>query len=518
MNCQLCLMVIFSLSYFSSLISVEPLSKQPLSVISEEAPCAFVNNTVNVVSGAFSLQMRHLTVPGHVPLDLVQYYNSKSSYTPWLGCGMSLNYCFSMVGNDDNQKSHDKHDKYEQLIAESPGGSIIRCLGKSSTNSKTYYYLDPAVIHEGFTNCGSGNISARTNLKNVRLKEKVKYQHGAWRAFWTCHMPDGSKRKHYGAQNRHDPMNVLSEKRLDGTRLEFDYYKRIKLDGVIKQITAKAKSTLNWLKFESNLHSKKATITASNGKKATFSYFKRDDENCIYKIDSSDNPTVEFRYDRAGKHYCINKVLWPEGRFLEIEYDSKGRVVAQKVPIGGSDEKHTIWSFKYYDDKTKAYDANGNKKVFYHKNGRITSIQEYANNAPYRSKAYYWGAKSGLSWAKHPKTLEGNLMGHAVLNEEGCGTSLCYYEYDDFGNITKETTCGNLTGRYPWAFWINDNGCPKDTNVEKYHKFYKYNAEHLLTHSSEDAGPSYEYRYIAGKDLPWAKFMKDGDAIILREF
>lgn len=494
------------------------LAKQQPCVIAEEAPSSFVNNSVNVIGGNLYLELEHLTVPGHVPLNLIQYYNSHSSYTPWLGAGMSLNYSFAMVGNDESDKSHDIHDKYEQLLSESPGGSIIRCLGKSSNSSTTHYYLDPEVIHKGFTNCGLGTISARTNLKNVRLKEKIKHEAGAKRAFWTCYLPDGSVRKHYGALNRHDAMNVLYEKKPNGTRLDFDYYKSGKLEGSIKQITAKAHRELNWLKFGNDGSHKRAPVTTSNGKTATFSYFTKDDKEYIYKVDSSDNPTIEFDYAKAGPYYAIHKIKRPDGRYLEIEYDNKGRVTAQKAPVSQNGKKHTIYRFDYHKDHTDVFDANSHKTVYNHKNSRITSIDSYLGNRRYRMKAYYWGQKEGHSWGKMPKSDEGNLLGFATLNDEGCGQKLCSYDYDERGNITKETLCGNLSGNYPWAFWIDDKGRPKDANVEKYHKYYTYSADNLLIEASEDYGPKISYRYKSGTDLVWAKFVLVNNKIIQREF
>ena len=108
-----------------------------------------------------------------MPLDLVQYYNNKSKYSSWFGTGFSLNYSFWMQGVPDPKNSH---NSFEGLIAEGPGGLILSCIAnfdaESSSAVEYDYYLDPSVIHEGFTNCGSSSISARTNLKNCRINEK----------------------------------------------------------------------------------------------------------------------------------------------------------------------------------------------------------------------------------------------------------------------------------------------------------------------------------------------------------
>ncbi len=501
--------------------SGKDLAKQPTCVISEEAPCSFINDTVNVVGGSFHLQLPHLQVPGHVPLDLIQYYNSQSDYTSWVGVGMSLNYSFAISATLYADKKYDKYGKYNETHAESPGGSIIRCLGKFDAYNKADYYLDPDVIHEGFTNCGSGNISARSNLKNVRITQNTKY---ASYSDWKCYLPDGSVRDYYRVFDL--PItHVFSEKRPNKTSLEFDYhwytevnpgYKVKRVDS-IKKIKAKAKHEMNWLAFST--HSKSAKIHASNGKWAHFRGFNKDGNFYINEIESSDGPKQKFSYKHAGKRFSINQVEWPDGRFLEVDYDHKGRVISQKAPVGNNDEKRTIWKFTYHDKKTKVLDAYDNKKIYNHKYDRITSIDEYKNNDLYRARTFYWGQKEGHSWGKHTKSQEGNLLGSSLLNNEQCGVFLANYTYDEYGNVLKETTFGNLSGTYPYPFWINDDATPKDPNLESYSKYYSYSKElHLMTHQSEDCGPSIEYRYKPGTDLMWAKFVLDGDKVIQREF
>ena len=60
------------------------LSRQPICVVAESAPNTFVNDTVNVLTGSFYLKLPHMSVPGHIPLDFIQYYNSQSRYSSWL--------------------------------------------------------------------------------------------------------------------------------------------------------------------------------------------------------------------------------------------------------------------------------------------------------------------------------------------------------------------------------------------------------------------------------------------------
>jgi hypothetical protein len=96
-----CIAFLLLLGSFLHAAGPSSLAKQPISVITEMPQSAFVNDTVNVINGSFYLQMHHMDVPGHVPLDLIQYYNNQSSYSSWLGVGMSLNYSFWMQGQQN---------------------------------------------------------------------------------------------------------------------------------------------------------------------------------------------------------------------------------------------------------------------------------------------------------------------------------------------------------------------------------------------------------------------------------
>lgn len=510
------LLFIFCLSCGFPLLSSSPhldLSKQPACVITELAPDTFVNNTVNVIDGNFYFSMHHLRVPGHIPLDLVQYYNSQSSYFYWLGTGMSLNYSFWLRGHLHSEKKHDTHGKYSQVFAEAPGGSILIGLQKFNSDGMTFF-LDPDVIHEGLTNIGSGRISARTNLKNISFKTKYRHD-GQWD--WTAYLPDGSVKKYHRTNNHFaESMNLKEEERPNRSKLYYSYYKYHEEEGLPRKITAMSKEVMNRLWFKRDDKHLKATISSSNGKSVHFKYFEKNDCMYIFDIDSQDSPHIHFNYTHAGHHYCIDRVSWPDERFLEVQYDHKARVIAQKAPVSKNGDKHTIWSFSYHPDEhyTKVVDANDNKRIYRYENKKLTALEEYMKHDLFRVHAYVWGKDEGLSWGERPKTNAGNLLTEAVLNGEKKAEYARHLSYDSYGNVTKDTTYGNLSGTCKKAF------SHTHPDVESCHRYYTYSNDHLrlpIT-ESQDSGPNFEYRYIAGTDLMWAKFTKDGSKIILREF
>lgn len=507
------------ISHCSTIFSDDStLANQSPNVIAHSPPNTFVNDSVNVIDGNFCFSTTHLTVPGAVSLPLIQHYNNQSNYSSWLGTGMTLNYSFWMQGQSDSDKTHDKDDKYALMMAESSGGSIIRCIGRyKDFDGTNHYYLDPAIIHEGLTNCGSSEISGRTNLKNVYIKEKIKENRYS---DWTSYLPDGTIKEYYRSFRKEARMNVLCETRPNRTQIDFDFHKGYSHqdEGSIKRITAKGTHELNWLRFD--IDKKDATVSASNGKKVTFKYFNKDDQEYIEEIESSENPKMNFHYTKAGKYYCIDRIDWPHGRFLEVEYDHKGRVTSQKAPVGHEGEKRTIWKFSYDDHSTKVHDANDRKRVYTYKNKRLTALEQYdEDDELYRTQAYYWGKKEGLSWGKQPKTDEGNLLAEALLDKHDKAHYLHQFTYDDYGNVTKETLYGNLSSLEKKPFSVSENGEPKDSHVEHYSKRYTYSKDlHLKLSETEDDGPTIEYRYKKGTDLLWAKLTYDGSKIVKREF
>lgn len=291
------------------------------------------------------------------------------------------------------------------MLVEASGGSIIRCLGKAGINTTNEYYLDPEVIHSGLTNCGSSEISGRTNLKNYSIEEKVK--HNAY-ADWTCYLPDGTIKEYRRSYKKEDAMNATQEKHPNGTKIEYEFHKGYSHqdEGSIKTIIAKGKRELSSLRFDIDKSNHRGSVTSSNGKKVAFSYFKKDGQEYIEDIESTENPKMRFHYTKAGHHYCIDRITWPNERFLEVEYDNKGRVTCQKAPVGPDGEKRTIWHFSYHPDdhSTKVHDAYDHKRVYRYKNKRLSAVEEYnKKDKLYRTKGYFWGEKKAFHGASIPK-------------------------------------------------------------------------------------------------------------------
>ena len=256
------------------------------SVIAEAEPNSFVNKSVNVIYGSFYHISHDLSMLGAEPLHLCRYYNSQNS-TPlsWLGHGMSTNYPIWIGGLPFAD------DKYAEMVAEEDGGSIVKYIARFNKRQMEFY-LHPEIIHEGYTNGGSAEISARTNLKNNRYSYDAEERHGAmYSGIWSAKLANGGSRTYHKAYGYEERLNLKYEEKPNGNKLFYEHSKV----GVkkIEAKDAKEKHTLSWLKFDDDRDT--LTITSSNNKEVKYKFFERWDENgekarYIEKISSTDLP------------------------------------------------------------------------------------------------------------------------------------------------------------------------------------------------------------------------------------
>lgn len=525
-------------------------SKPDVSVTAFSEPSTFVNN-VNTIFGNFLLSTVDFTVPGPTPLHMIRYYNSSLKKISFLnGLGMTMNipiwirgvqapdYDYMMYWDHRHDKKteplqekaphFDEAEKMCSFIFDEEGGSVVGCIGQYDTD-KFNCYITPETIHKGLTNASGGEISGRTNLKNMKLTVIDHRRQGALELIVT--LPNGGERQYYKIYNFADVRNIREEKKPNGNRLFFDYNRNGTFGAYLKEIKAtnhRTTHTHGWLALERNGWKHEVVATASNGKWAVYSYERRDKEPCkdvpfVTKVSSSDQPDTYYDYSTIEDERLLTKISKPQGRYLKIYYDKKGRVIEQKGPVGPDNKEATMCSFKYEPSEfsTKVYDANDNKSEYhYSSKKRLKSINRYdSSNHLLRRDSFIWGDKEHLSLGERDDSDEGNLISKAIEGPEGILTSV-RYSYDDYGNITDEKLYGNLSGGEKNTFHLEDDGKPKDKSVESYKKSFSYSHDrfHVCTEQTEDSGPTVELVYKEDTDLLAAKYTKEGSYIKIREF
>src|ERR1700722_1678621 len=253
----------------------EGLEEQDSSLGFEGEPSSFVNN-VNVISGTFHHSSVGLTIPGQEALALQHFYSSDACFENWMGrVALSTNFPTRIIHTGLKELGAPKH-----LSAESSQGSFLRYKSKAGSGEKCdrTYYLDPKIIHKGLTNTGSGELSGRTNLKNswFRIEGVVNRDDEAYADTITAGLGDGTFRKYHRLyKNKETVANLDYEIRPNGDYLFFDYDHNKNLKAI--HLFDKDKTeAFGWLKFTYDGDEKKASVSSSNGKKATYSFFRKD--------------------------------------------------------------------------------------------------------------------------------------------------------------------------------------------------------------------------------------------------
>ena len=530
--------------------------KEQISVTGTGAPSSFVNH-VNTIFGNFLFASEDISAPGSHSVPLIRYYNSRISDCGWIpGTGMTCNYPLWIRGCP-----LDEDDDYAYATAEEDGGSVVCCVSKFHEKNMEFY-LDPDTIHSGLTNA-SGDISAQTNLKNVRLKlnchwkDSKKYGRHL-KGSWTAYLSDGGEREYFSTEQFEDGMNIKGETKPDTTKLSFDYYTdKEHAAGYLKGIKAcnhSLQHTFGWLKVDYRKNNDSVFVNSSTGKEVRYSYkdLHRDKDNNVTfleKVQSTDRPTEYYSYDMFHGRRYLSKISYPDGRYLKIDYDSKGRVTEQRAPVGRDGKEERIFCFVYYPDdrKTEVYDAEGRKTVYkYSSRDRLTHIEKFRNRAAqsaclsdepleceelgfaipkgtprtlYRGEQFFWGKRESTHRGKRDDSDEGHLLAKTIYDNDEKVVVCERYAYDSFGNITEETLHGNLSGKSAELFSVSDEGEPKH-HTEKYSKQYSYSHDkfNLKTSQKEDDGSKIEYEYQSGTNLLTAKFTYDGHKLKIREF
>jgi len=127
-----------------------------------------------------------------------------------------------------------------------------------------------------------------------------------------------------------------------------------------------------------------------------------------------------------------------------------GRVRRIFAPVGDGGERAEIAEFRYtfdfrgggkpdhYSGETAVRDGCGTvSKYWYDYGRRLTHYRTYDASGLLRSIRFLWG---------HDQHNVGDLLGKLVSDGEGQPRVAYWYEYDRFGNVTKESIWGNLTG------------------------------------------------------------------------
>lgn len=511
---------------------------------------SIVNQSVSAISGDFIDCEVDAIIPGAEPLVIQRTYNSSDLSKGFIHTGWQLSAPQDLLLTFNGAK------KNYQILCGDPSGCSLsyKNIKKRPKYKGKTIELWPEVTR-GMTNVSFEEISGHTNLKNryINWQKKSINDH----ARETLDVFDGKGAHRFFKQEKNKDKtvsyNLLWEKKHNGNQSRFSYslkhrtlenitvenldgiaYGSVSISGLEQEIDRDEKSYAYFTlsdgrvieyKFEhfQNLKHSKATnyltkVVRPNAPRIYYEYYERENGPgmIVKKKDKGDGRYILNQYYHAGKNVVLGD------KITLGEQDNRiNRVKCQYAPLGVGPEQVLAYSYLYNIHKngsgeTDAYNALGYRTGYqYDKNHRLISRDFYKgsnhNCTLYCADKYVW---------YESEEDEGNLHCHLFLDGLKHGIRARTFIYDEYGNPTRETLYGNITGKGHIRFPLDKEGLPDKNYCEKYTiaRTYTTDGTNLLLTESEHSGKQAIYAYHTGQQLLKSKFEFYQGQIVKRHY
>ena len=399
---------------------IEDKQKAPSIQVLEAIPSAVVAGCVNALTGDYFESRQDLSTPGPVPLFVQRSWSSADkkwhfSHMPKLRVGSSKGGSRVIAGYEGDLGSGMKFRKHKGRYPFRASDSMFR---------------------KGLVNCALGEISGQTNWKNARIfsvrkegKKQLFLLHGSRssRVFGNIK----KKGKLHGIKL--GKYKLLEEHHPNGNSIAYSYTQ----DHRLKELAAKNQNQeiLGTLYYRTHYSPVKKSWESLAGK-VDYTFNDRKNKRLEFAdlSQSGSCGSLFMQYDYDSKNRIVKRSL-PSEQSLWIAYE-KEKVKELRTRASKSEKIYATHRFEYGSDDagkyTKVYDAEGNLTTYSSKNKRLRSICRYNGGEQILRESFEW-------------TKEGSLISRRLTS--GSKTLVCKeFAYDPFGNISKETWTGNLTG------------------------------------------------------------------------
>ncbi|MCB1118110.1 MAG: RHS repeat protein, partial [Chlamydiia bacterium] len=483
-------------------------------------PSSMVEGCVSAITGGLYLNQADIVVKGAEPITFTRQYVSDhylSTYRGWQFCGISsashIKIGINFLINDGRGIYLDFYindlNKAEKLRKKKQAIPLV---------------LDPGWLNAAISNSANHEISARTNLYNMRAQVSHDYN------WLRVYLPDGGERHYEVVKNtKKDECPTLSymlTKEIKPSRniIHYEYTK----DGNLLKISSHSpdeKTTYAWIKLSYHGDVKKLkdfTVTTSDGQEREYCFDTveyQEPNPCIhrkywkkqcfylstYRSNTTPNEAIEYRS-------LISEIKLPDGRYRSFEYDDKNRVKCIYGPVGPNGKKQALYTFKYADKKTNVFDALGNRVQYtYNDKYRLTHIHRYQGRDQLLNiEQFTWGKNNGLD-----ATL---LKARTLFDPEKQPIHSRQFIYDCKGNPIEERYFGTITGTCE-KLKINA-GLPVAGSGDCAITMREYSSDkhNLLIQETHPNGLVMEVSHYPGTDLVKSRIHKQGNQILKREF
>jgi YD repeat-containing protein len=265
-------------------------------------------------------------------------------------------------------------------------------------------------------------------------------------------------------------------------------------------------------------------ILTSDGKEIFYHTEKLGDRTVLKKVTGTSIPTCEYEYTLIDGMPRLSKTIRPEGRITAYEYYQDGpymgmvKCVNRSTGRGGSLARVARFEYDFtIQDQwnVRVFDGRGNYSTFYsHRDSeyKIERIEhrKAGESHPYLKEIFRWGCPKGLLFPMDTFLVEKRI-------EDGANRTIQaqFLTYDQFGNVVKEETLGNLRGGPDSAVIWSDGRWHGQSRVIS-RSYTQDNRNQLL--SEEQDGHKTTYTYDPENHLLTAAYTWDQGRIVARQF
>src|SRR3989304_10504979 len=526
--------IIFFLFSFAFLLA-EDSDTQSLATI-ESDPSAVVE-CVNVMTGQIYINDTDIISPGKEPIYFGKNYlnitDKKTNFDEIVlmstteirryghGGWEHFDHLLAFVDyNDRLDKRHRRLDVYEATGAclsykfekiEKENAAIFEKKSKKEKKQKACEekknkseILELHKRYGSFVNTSRGMISARSNYINnvvVKLNEhELK-----------VYCVDGTIRKYFRKDAADKPYYLIDEILPNGNKIRYSY-KDFKSLKKIESLDPKDRvySSLEF-DYEEKKSSKKKIVKeykyllkTHNGKKIEYKYKIKDSDHdtSFYVLDSVNSYRLNENISYLPHFtFYLNEITHPNHRKYKIDYHisdkhSYNYKKVKQLSVSCSKNKDIpTYNFEYEKGITTVSDANGNITKYYYdiEKFRLNKVVKYQKDLPnpIKTDLFIWGEGK----------KDGFLLGKVFFDESNTPIKAIKYIYsdDNLGNIEKEITYGDITGKNLEKIVLDDKNFPKDNGVDTFTKSYTYTDKGYIKSEKDQNGIEIEYSYLINK-------------------
>ncbi|WP_143406419.1 RHS repeat-associated core domain-containing protein, partial [Estrella lausannensis] len=525
------------------------------------APSATVGGHVNVITGDFTDHEVDFVSPGgqSEPFVLDRVYSSSQLENGTLSTSWNINFNHSAkyMRKVTERNYHDKAILAKNYFLVADGkGAILKYRGlHGHVHPNGGYRIQDKLWKKGLTNLTGDGISGQTNVKNSEAW--INTRTATLRLANNDVLDFKAVRKQLEDPNRIVPTDLeiayIPTKKTKRNRTVEVYCFDEGNDITLRKVNLYGSSgqRINMVGFVNGRES--IYVDAMYGSPVRYDFQRirhlGQERLFLHKVKRKYAPNLRYDYERYETEYDkkkaarIIKKSYPEGRFVQADYYDRGRsyVHGREVyfkdrgdnrysrvkrllrPLAPNGESAEEYSFVYnvkckegqLEGSAHVFDAHGVLKIYHFSKSRLNNVKSFytykgvKNSSIYRSEVFLWGdGKHGCPEGFYAGRIVGDLVGGVV------GTFL---EYDSFGNISKETLSGTLTGVKECLFRSKADTLAKGAECYSKQMFHSQDGSNLLIEEF-DFRKKILYRYLEGTNLVSARFESDHEKIRKREF